>query len=330
MTFIASVVAKDGIAVIADSLSSSMVRTITQDRWKDFLNEKKKEVVEGADFVFTEDEVSKLFIRKPSHTKDYENKLFVYDKYTTITTAGGGVINGKRIDKLVAEIKQLAQAEEGKYLAQPIEQRVDQFCKLLESEILAHIGANKIIQPTHFIISHYNKLTQEASIYTVKIIINTEATLKEDTVVLYDKEKDDSKVVCDGQSNISNRILYGGLGEAIDCLEDVVDSVRQELEKNGFGEEKGLPKGFYQELTKTKAESLFQDQSQEAHLFHLSTLSLQQASDLAFLLLKVERDFQAYTKDIPTVGGQVKLATINEDGVHFVLGKNIIKPTRHL
>jgi hypothetical protein len=49
-------------------------------------------------------EIISLFERKPSHTKDYEEKLFQYDKYTAITTAGTASINGKRIEYIVREM----------------------------------------------------------------------------------------------------------------------------------------------------------------------------------------------------------------------------------
>jgi len=55
-------------------------------------------------------------------------------------------------------------------------------------------------------------------------------------------------------------------------------------------------------------------------------LSLQQATDLAALLMRVEMDFQKYTEDIPTVGGVIKLAIINSMGFRFISGEDILKP----
>ena len=64
----------------------------------------------------------------------------------------------------------------------------------------------------------------------------------------------------------------------------------------------------------------------EMKIFKLSELSLQQAVDLAYLLMKIEIDFQTYTENIPTVGGVIKIATIDKMGFNFISGHDIIKP----
>lgn len=61
-------------------------------------------------------------------------------------------------------------------------------------------------------------------------------------------------------------------------------------------------------------------------IFRLSELSLQQAVDLAYLLMRVEIDFQNYTENIPRVGGVIKLAVIDKNGFRFISGNDIVKP----
>ena len=71
-----------------------------------------------------------------------------------------------------------------------------------------------------------------------------------------------------------------------------------------------------------EAENKFWD---DMKINRLADLSLQQAVDLASLLMKIEINFQKYTENIPTVGGVVKLAIINKDGFKFISGNEILK-----
>lgn len=137
-------------------------------------------------------------------------------------------------------------------------------------------------------------------------------------------------VVCDGQPNVAHRILYGGVLDILTAHSKLIGSTKDELIKLGIKEKKGLPENFFAELTKKQTQIILEIQKEEVQMNKLNNLSLQQAADLAFLLLKVERDFQACTKNIPTVGGVIKLAIIDDEGFKFILGNGVIKPTRHL
>lgn len=79
----------------------------------------------------------------------------------------------------------------------------------------------------------------------------------------------------------------------------------------------------YSELRKSGQLSTMDDDMQ---MFKISSLSLQQAVDLACLLMRLEMDIQQYTKNIPTVGGLIKLATIDKDGIRLITGDNVVKP----
>ena len=87
-------------------------------------------------------------------------------------------------------------------------------------------------------------------------------------------------------------------------------------------------KQYIEKLRKDK-DLLFSEFS-EMKIFKLSELSLQQAVDLAYLLMKIEIDFQTYTENIPTVGGVIKIATIDKMGFNFISGHDIIKPVQFL
>src|SRR5690242_13982543 len=104
MTFIASVVAKKGVALIADSL-------VTTSRWvmevDDFLRYAESKGKDDGTIALDHDELIQLFKSKPSHTKNFEEKLFRYDGYTAVSTAGSAEINGKRIGDLIDELIRL-------------------------------------------------------------------------------------------------------------------------------------------------------------------------------------------------------------------------------
>ncbi len=59
----------------------------------------------------------------------------------------------------------------------------------------------------------------------------------------------------------------------------------------------------------------------------LRELSLQQSVDLACLLMRIERDIQKYTENIPTVGGNVKVAIIDDKGFRFLAGHELKSQT---
>jgi hypothetical protein len=325
MTFIASVIAKDGIAVIADSLVSSFTQILDRTDWEDFIEKKRNELKQKKGFSFSEDEITELFQPKPSHTKDFENKLFEYDEYTLISTAGFAIINKKRIVNLVAEIKKKTQKNKRSYKQQGITRKINEFCALLYHEVHSHITENGHIGETTLIFSHFDKSSSKPEVFKVNIQPSANINSIEIKVT-----KIAELIVCDGQPGIAYRILYGGILDGLQIKNQIIESVKNELEKLNISEKNLLPDDFFKKLDETHTEEIFSSQISDAQMFHISNISLQQAADLAYLLLKVERDFQVYTKEIPTVGGHVKLATINEDGINFILGKSIIKPTRHL
>ena len=95
MTFIASVKARNGVAIIADSLVSTSVPVITVDSFKRFLKAQSTDDI-------TVEAITNLFEHQTHHTNDYEDKLVKYDKYTAVTIAGSARIGEKRISDLIS------------------------------------------------------------------------------------------------------------------------------------------------------------------------------------------------------------------------------------
>jgi len=69
LTFIASVVAKDGVAIIADSLVTSTKQTIEYSKFIKFLI-KKSDDSKSKDILIEPKEILELFEEKPSYTSD--------------------------------------------------------------------------------------------------------------------------------------------------------------------------------------------------------------------------------------------------------------------
>lgn len=321
MTFIASVIAKKGVAVIADSLVTSMEMVIDYDTFLKFFQDKAKSTPVN-EIKIEPSEVISLFERKPSHTKDYEEKLFQYDKFTAITTAGTASINGKRIEYLVKEIIEKNKKDKG-YSRKKIETKVKEFVEFLNKQSIEHLSKLEYISSTTFIITHYDKIKEQTTIYKVDINPCSKKDITDDTFscVNYRKMDDYYRVVCDGQNRISERILFGEIDFFIYITPKIIEKVIEKLKMPNDEIPTDFVKDFIADA-KAFLPSQFWD---DMKINRLADLSLQQAVDLASLLMKIEINFQKYTENIPTVGGVIKLAIINKDGFKFISGNEILK-----
>ncbi len=102
MTFIASVIAKNGVAIIADSIVTTSQPIIEYSDFIHFFEEKSKEAKDA--IKLDPHEIINLFNSRPHHTKDYEQKLFMYDQFTAVTTAGAAILNDQKIVDIIEKI----------------------------------------------------------------------------------------------------------------------------------------------------------------------------------------------------------------------------------
>ena len=177
MTFIASVIAKDGVAIIADSLVTSMNQVV---EWKEFAAFLKNKIDNsgGQNVSLNPVDILNLFNKKPSHTKDFEDKLFQYDKYTAITTAGAAYINGKSVGKIVIEISKELSKIKG-HLNKTFERRVKEFSEKLNEYTKKHLEKNQSIQGTTFIFTSFDKLSNKTKICKVNVEPNDSKKIKD-------------------------------------------------------------------------------------------------------------------------------------------------------
>ena len=321
MTFIASVIAKKGVALIADSLVTSSLPILHHKKFIDYLSAQTPNP--AGEITITPTDIAGLFEWEASYTKDFEEKLFQFNEYTAITTTGIASINEKKIITIVNEFK-LRQVDIND-LAISIDTKLDQFSEYLTEQIKDHLGKFNDIGSCTFLFSFYDKITFITHIYKIVTVPANISSLTDSTFIylLRNKEVAWAKVVCDGQNKLSDNILYGVGRPLFLMFTTMVNTILAKL---------ALPPGT---IPSNFIDTLIADDYfnnifySDVEMLHLSELSLQQAVDLASLLMKVEVDFQKYTRNIPTVGGVIKLAVIDEKGFRFILG-DTIEPPKHI
>lgn len=322
MTFIASVTARNGVAVIADSLVTTVQPVIEYEEFEKFIKEKSIKAVNGK-ISLDYTEVVNLFNEKPHHTKDFEEKLFQFDNYTAVTTAGSALINKKRITEIIDEIKVINAKNKRSYSNKKIETKIKDFCQQIKNDVVQHLNDNPLIGTTTFLFTHFNHIKNITEIYKVHIQESTKDNLKDINykLVTYAKTNNFEKVVCGGQNRISERILFGDFP----LLNTLLPKILKKMTKDFKIKEENIPKDYLQKFI-FDSDIITQSMLSDMKIFKLTELSLQQAVDLATLLMRLEIDFQNYTENIPTVGGVIKLAVIDKDGFKPISGYDITKP----
>lgn len=312
MTFVASVIAKKGVAIIADSLVTTTGPVLS---YKDFIEYLQQKSLQSgaANVTLDPSEVSKLFEIRPLSTRNYEEKLFKIDSHTGLTTAGCAEINSKRIAEVIEEI-----VEKNKklktYKLMVTEKRVIRFCKLISREVKEQLKT-KPIDSCYFYYTHYNTRSKETEIYEIVVFPNNQSQTPQNwkKYVSYNKTSSLRKIVYGGQNRITEKVLLGDYFSSRKLVQEVIERISVDKKI---------------QITKPEVKKLKDDlgSHENIRMLEIHDLSLQEAVDLAVLLLRIELDFQKYTKDIPTVGGVIKLATIDKKGFKFINGNTIEKP----
>jgi hypothetical protein len=318
MTFIASVVAKKGVVIIADSLVTTEKPILQYQDFSRFL--KAQPTPKRGKLKLTVEQILNLFEVQPSYTKDYQEKLFRYTNNIAITIAGSAWINDKKIEVIIEEaIKTLKPGAIPS--KKTVEQKVEEFKQFILEQAKQHIEKFEGISTTVFIFTSYAKATHETKIYKIFINRTSKAILKKrpDFEIVSSMEQPaDYKVVCEGQNRISERILFGD----IDLILHLIPRIAEKIIKDYAIDPSKIPKDYVTNLTHDK--DLLTDQFfEDIKMYKIKELSIQQAYDLACLLMRIERDIQKYTQNIPTVGGVVKIAKIDDSGFEFITGDGI-------
>lgn len=313
MTFIASVVAKDGVAIIADSLVTTSMYVLEMHSFNEYVRSKNTEDA-TAQISLDMNEISGLFTLKPSHTKDYEDKLFRYDEFTAITTAGNAQINDLHIREIV-DNKVKLNAQNTNFLSMPLGEKIADFCTYLTNNIKDHLQKYTRIDSTIFIFTHFVAEDNKTIIYKIETNQASRGDLDnpEFVYVPVPSKEEELKVVSEGQNRIAEKILLGGFGTIYEIVPILVQKMATDFSIT-------ISADYTKEILDF---CMTEEIMSEVNIIRLTELSLQQAVDLATLLMKIEMAFQKYTRNIPTVGGVIKVAIINRDGFKFVSGNEI-------
>jgi hypothetical protein len=298
MTFIASIVARDGVAIIADSLVTTQLPVIDYQKL----------------FAYLEDVGTKeLGISA-------EGLMALFELRAVITFAGSARINNQRI----AEIVEAAKANLHPKPNQNISEKVKEFSRYIEGQVKEHINEKGWISTTVFLITHYSIDLKQTSIFRLTIHPLTSGDLLRDDFIACTTYRFDDflKVVCAGQSRITERILYG---EMLILPSLISKAVEKTLARFNIHPNPSEIEAINKELMMDR-EIITNEIIGDYKLDRLTELSLQQAVDLAHLRLKLEVHLQRYTEDIPTVGGLTKLAVIDKEGFRFISGGKVVRP----
>jgi hypothetical protein len=312
MTFIASVIAKDGVAIVADSFVTTLDWSIEWDDFKDYVNKKPENSIDI-------DEIKALFKQKASHTRNYTEKLFQFCTHSAISTAGMAFLNDKPIKQIVSEFEGMHKALPN-YEQVPIEDILNSFVSTLRVEIESHIEKYGYIDQTDFIFSHFNLSLGQPQIFKIEIPKTKKDEIKaggENFVKFTDQTN--IKIVTDGQDTMIDRLLFGSLYKNGWLQYYLADKICTHLNVKKKTKDK-----VHEYLdNENLLEPLIRD---EIDYVKRRPLSLQEAVDFAALLVRIVINIQAYTEKIPTVGGVIKLAVIDKNGYENINGHEIIKP----
>src|SRR5688572_11584298 len=214
MTFIASVIAKKGVVLIADSLVTTSRQVLEFEEFYEYLL--TKEADDGEINIGT-GEVIDLFRSKPSHTKDFQEKLFSYGKFTAIATAGAATLNGKNVEDIITEARRvLLNTGETK----DIKKRIEQLANFLSSEAIKCLKGKGLVHSAVFIVTHYSKSAHLTSVYKIYIQGCTEEDLKEPdfNCVSFSEQPKYATVICEVQNRITERILWGDIDTVMELI----------------------------------------------------------------------------------------------------------------
>lgn len=315
MTFIASVIAKQGIAIVADSLVTAIEYSIDQDDFGRHLQNKKKPIKN-----IPVKELIQLFNAKASYTRNYMDKLFQFGKWSAVTTSGQAYIDGIIIKELVAKIAQKMSVDSVEYTAKPIDQIIKEFCNHLQEYVITHLQKSNI-KPTSFVFSHWDCKTNEAKVFNIQVRESVKGTYDLTSELVTYIDYSHLKIISSGQDNYIDRLIFGSFYRNSLKIKQVFEEFITKKIRIAKTKKIEIIKDIH------SFEFLKDEIWDDMFSLKFRELSLQEAIDFAALLIKIVMDIQVYTEKIPTVGGLIRLAVIKEGkGYDDISGQHLLTP----
>jgi len=315
MTFIASVIAKEGIAIVADSFRTTVHHSLDEDKFLEFIDKAVDKVnIPIADLVG-------LFEEKASHTRNFVDKLIQFDDDSAVCTAGAAYINGKETKDVIKTVAVEMQVNKGVYDAMTIEEKLTEISSKIEKEIVEQLATYNV-GATDFIFSHFNRAKNEPQVFVIKIKKTDKGAFNKDKpeLVSWD-DRTNLGIITDGQDTFVDRLIFGSLYTNMGNVKrGIIEYIVTKFNLEGEDTDNLIKEVTHQDFIRPII-------TQDIFNIKFRELSLQEAVDLATLLIKIEMDIQIYTEKIPTVGGLIRLAVISKDkGFQWISGDKIINP----
>lgn len=298
--------------MVADSFVTAVEQSIDLDSFVDYLDSTKNKNSISISDILT------LFKKHPSHTRNFADKLFMFDEYSAITTTGLAYINQKEIKDIVKSIATEMQVDKSVYYARDVEDVIKEFCDKIKVEIVQHLK-ERDFGDTAFIFSHFNRKENKPQAFHIQInqLTKGDYDISSSDIITY-QDRSYLKILTDGQSGFVERLIFGSLYKNVtEIKKQFIDYILKTFKPN-----KGKKKAIidyikdFEFLRETVQDDVFSLKFRE--------LSLQEAVDLAALLVKITMDIQVYTEKVPTVGGLIRLAIISkEKGFEWISGNKI-------
>jgi hypothetical protein len=306
MSFVAAVVAKKGVAIIADSLEIPEFA----DRWATSIIHED----EGADTHG--EQTVKSILASPSarlyaeqfYLEEHAEKIFQLDQFTCIVMTRIIAIN----DKSMRELVETYQGHIKERAGQPaFAGRLNDFRVFLDDQIKAHMVRYQQLEKSTLLMAGYDPQTMRSSISRIRIR-ECKSPLPPDQGSCLSIKHQSASIIHYGQSRICPSIIQGFQWKSNRDLPHLVRNIIKRLRSPDHQ----LPGAFLNMINKDPFYRLLF--ARDLKYLELSSLNIQQAVDLASLLMRLEIDLFKVTHTRPQVGGTIQLAAITEKGFHFI------------
>jgi hypothetical protein len=311
MSFIASVSAGKGFAMIADSLEIPELPLpefsfFSQYVHPSYCQESEEDILHPLNH-WSSSPLQHAGTER-SCREDHAEKLFQIDTFSAIAAARILSINEKGLSDLLTEFKEGWRDQDDSALG--FAAKLNGFCDFINREIKSHLKNYGYLNGNLLFIAHYDVHTMSTNTFRIRIRDrHYESHRYMDNFLLFRHKS--SKISMHGSTPVS-KALRPGLESAY--LRDVYRLVRNIVRKIHSPHNR-IPGEFIDSLQHDRLyQFLF---SKDCKKIDIADLSIQQAIDLASMLIRLEMDYFRFTKAEPEVGGVISLAIVDEEGFRF-------------
>jgi hypothetical protein len=312
MSFIATVSAGKGFAMIADSLEIPELPLPEFTLFADNVHSSYYQESEEDIFRLQNQSLSSPLQRSEAEQlcrEDHAEKLFQIDPFSAIAAARIISINDKGLYDLLEEFKEGWQEQD--HSSRGFAAKLNGLCDFINREIKLHLKNYGYLNGNVLIIAHYDVHTMSTNTFKIRIRDrHYDSPQYSDSFLLLQQKF--SKILINGSTHISKAFL---LWFERAQVRDVSRQVRNII-KRIHSVDNRLPGEFIHTL---KHDRFYQFLlSPDYKKIDIANLSVQQAIDLASMLIQLEIDYYRFKKVEAKVGGVIRLAVVDKEGFRFI------------